>query len=44
MIELLEEIGANVKAMEFLIELSFLKPDEKIKKYHINSLVKYETE
>ena len=42
--ELLEEIGANVKAMEFLIELSFLKPNEKVKKYHVNSLVKYESE
>ena len=40
--ELLESIGANVKAMEFLIELSFLEPNKKIKKYHINSLVKYE--
>lgn len=42
--QLLESIGANVKAMEFLIELSFLNPDEKVKKYHINSLVKYDKE
>lgn len=42
--ELLESIGANIKAMEFLIELTFLNPEEKLKKYHINSLVKYDEE
>ena len=41
---LLEDIGANVAAMEFLIELTFLNPREKLKKYHINSLVKYDKE
>lgn len=42
--ELLESIGANVKAMEFLIELTFLSGNEKLKKYHTNSLVKYDEE
>ena len=41
---LLEDIGAKVAAMEFLIELTFLNPREKLKKYHINSLVKYDEE
>ena len=41
---LLEDICANVSAMEFLIELTFLNPREKLKKYHINSLVKYDKE
>lgn len=41
---LLEDIGAKVAAMEFLIELTFLNPREKLKKYHINSLVKYNKE
>ena len=41
---LLEDIGAKVAAMEFLIELTFLTPREKLKKYHINSLVKYDKE
>ena len=41
---LLEDIGAKVAAMEFLIELTFLNPREKLKKYHRNSLVKYDTE
>lgn len=41
---LLEDIGANVSAMEFLIELTFLNPREKLKQYHINSLVKYDEE
>ena len=42
--ELIEDIGANVIAMEFLIELTFLNPREKLKKYHINSLIKYDEE
>ena len=41
---LLEDIGAKVASMEFLIELTFLNPREKLKKYHINSLVKYDKE
>ena len=41
---LLEDIGAKVAAMEFLIELNFQNPREKLKKYHINSLVKYDKE
>ena len=42
--KLLEDIGANVVSMEFLIELTFLNPREKLEKYHINSLVKYDEE
>ena len=42
--KLLEDIGVNVVAMEFLIELTFLNPREKLEKYHINSLVKYDEE
>ena len=42
--ELIEDIGANVVAMKFLIELTFLNPREKLKKYHINSLIKYDEE
>ena len=42
--ELIEDIGANVVAMEFLIELTFLNPRKKLKKYHINSLIKYDEE
>lgn len=41
---LLEDIGTKVVAMEFLIELTFLNPREKLQKYHINSLVKYDEE
>ena len=41
---LLEDIGAKVAAMEFLIELTFLNPREKLKKYNINSLLKYDKE
>lgn len=42
--EMLEDIGANVVAMEFLIELTFLNPREKLSKYHVNSLVEYDAE
>jgi adenine phosphoribosyltransferase len=42
--EMLEDIGANVVSMEFLIELTFLNPREKLNKYHVNSLVKYDAE
>ena len=38
---LIEMLGGNVVAMEFLIELEFLKGRDKLEDYHINSLVKY---
>ncbi len=40
--KLIEKLGGQVVAMEFLIELEFLKGKDKLKNYHINSLVKYE--
>lgn len=40
--KLIESIGGEVVAMEFLIELEFLKGREKLKRYHINSLIKYD--
>lgn len=40
--KLIESIGGQVVAMEFLIELESLKGREKLKDYYINSLVKYE--
>ena len=40
-VKLIESLGAEVVALEFLIELEFLKGREKIQGYHINSLVKY---
>lgn len=39
--ELIESLGAEVVAMEFLIELESLKGREKLAQYHTNSLVKY---
>lgn len=39
--KLIESIGGEVVAMEFLIELESLKGREKLKDYYINSLVKY---
>lgn len=39
---LIEKLGGNVVAMEFLIELESLKGREKLGKYYINSLVQYE--
>lgn len=39
--KLIEKIGGEVVALEFLIELSFLKGRDKLKKYNVNTLVKY---
>ncbi|MDR7855979.1 adenine phosphoribosyltransferase [Tissierella sp.] len=40
--KLIESIGGEVVALEFLIELEFLKGRDKLEKYHVNSLVKYD--
>lgn len=40
--ELIEKLGGEVVAMEFLIELEDLKGRDKLKKYNVNSLVKYD--
>jgi adenine phosphoribosyltransferase len=40
--KLIESIGGEVVAMEFLIELENLKGREKLKDYSVNSLIKYE--
>lgn len=40
--KLIESLGGEVVAMEFLIELESLKAREKLKKYYVNSLVKYD--
>lgn len=42
-IKLIETIGGEVVALEFLIELEFLNGREKLGNYHINSLVKYDS-
>ncbi|MGO1469408.1 MAG: adenine phosphoribosyltransferase [Tissierella sp.] len=39
--DLIERLGGEVVAMEFLIELESLKGRERLEKYYINSLVKY---
>ncbi len=39
--KLIEKLGGQVVAMEFLIELEFLNGREKIQGYHVNSLIKY---
>lgn len=39
--KLIEELGGEIVAMEFLIELEDLKGREKLTKYEVNSLVKY---
>lgn len=41
-VKLIESIGGEVVALEFLIELEFLKGKEKLEKYYVNSLVKYD--
>ena len=41
-IKLIESLGGEVVALEFVIELLFLKGREKLDGYHINSLVEYE--
>lgn len=39
--KLIESLGGEIVAMEFLIELESLKGREKLTEYHTNSLVKY---
>ncbi|SHJ87499.1 adenine phosphoribosyltransferase [Tepidibacter formicigenes] len=39
--KLIEKLGGEVVAMEFLIELEFLNGREKLNDYHVNSLIKY---
>ncbi len=39
--ELVEEMGAEVAALSFLIELEDLKGRELLKKYKVNSVIKY---
>jgi adenine phosphoribosyltransferase len=41
-IKLIESLGAEVVALEFVIELLALKGRDKLEGYHINSLVDYE--
>lgn len=41
-IKLIEKLGGEVVALEFLIELESLNGREKLKGYHFNSLVKYD--
>lgn len=40
--KLIESIGGEVVAMEFLIELENLRGRDKLSDYHVNSLIKYE--
>ena len=40
--EMLESLGAEIAALEFVIELSYLNGRDKIEGYDINSLVKYD--
>ena len=42
--KLVEKLGGKVVGFCFLIELSFLKPREKLKGYEIFSLIKYKKE
>lgn len=39
---LIESLGGEVVALEFVIELTFLGGREKLGEYHVNSLVKYD--
>lgn len=39
--ELIESLGGEVIALEFIIELEELKGRDKVSQYHINTLVKY---
>jgi len=41
-IKLIESLGGEVVALEFVIELIFLKGRDKLEGYHVNSLVNYE--
>ncbi|MDY0256127.1 MULTISPECIES: adenine phosphoribosyltransferase [Gudongella] len=40
--KLIESLGGDVVALEFVIELTFLGGREKLEGYHVNSLVKYD--
>lgn len=40
--QLIESLGGEVVAIEFLIELESLKGREKLKDYYINSIIKYD--
>jgi adenine phosphoribosyltransferase len=40
--KLVEQLGGTVKCMSFLIELSFLKGRDKLKKYNIFSLINFD--
>jgi adenine phosphoribosyltransferase len=42
--KLVEKLGAEVKQISFLIELTFLNGREKLNKYDIHSLVTYDSE
>lgn len=41
-IKLIEKLGGEVVALEFLIELEGLKGKDKLKGYHLNTLIKYD--
>lgn len=41
---LIEKLGGVIVQISFLIELTFLKGREKLKKYEVRSLIKYESE
>lgn len=40
--KLIEKLGGEVVAMEFLMELEFLRGRERLRKYYVNTLAKYE--
>lgn len=40
--KLIESLGGEIVAMEFLIELESLKGRDKLEEYHVNSLVKFD--
>lgn len=40
--KLIEKLGGEVVAMEFLIELEFLNGKDKLGKYNVNTIVKYQ--
>lgn len=42
--KLIEKLGAEVVQISFLIELSFLNGRDKLKKYEVHSLIKYDSE
>lgn len=42
--KVVEKLGANVGQISFLIELSFLKGRDKLKKYDVHSLIVYDSE